>query len=570
MQNREIAGVFEKYATLLEIQDANPFRVRAYHNAAESVRALPRELSELIEDGADLTELHGIGDELAAKIHELVETGALQSLQALEREVPGELAELTELSGLGPKRVAALFHELDVRSTDDLEQAARAGQVSELDGFGEKTEQKILDELERQRVANARTPLPEAERIAEPLLEHLRACEGVKHAIIAGSYRRRRATVGDLDVVVTASDSASVMKRFTGYDRVAEVVSGGTTRSTVILEGGLQVDLRVVPEASYGAALYYFTGSKAHNVAVRTLAVRDDLKINEYGVYRDQQRLAGETEAGVFEQVGLAYIEPELRENRGEIEAAAAGKLPALVERGDLRGDLHSHTDATDGHASLRELAEAAAERGYDYLAITDHSQSVNVANGLDADRLLVQLDAIDELNESLQGLTLLKSCEVDILEDGSLDLPDAVLGRLDLTVCAIHSGFELSARKQTRRILRAMDNPRFTILAHPTCRLIGKREPIELDTQQIMEGARERGCILEVNAQPRRLDLDDVHCKMAHDLGVKLAISTDAHAANQLDCISYGVDQARRGWLESGDVVNTLDMDRLHPMLRR
>jgi DNA polymerase (family 10) len=360
------------------------------------------------------------------------------------------------------------------------------------------------------------------------------------------------------------------MTRFVEYDEVRDVISQGTTRSTVLLRSGLQVDLRVVAQVSYGAALYYFTGSKAHNIAVRTIAVKKKLKINEYGVFKGKRRVAGRTENEVFEAVGLRYIEPELRENRGEIEAAKKNRLPRLVSMSDLRGDLHAHTNATDGHHSLREMAEAAKRLGYAYLAITDHSKRVAIVHGMDEKRLRRQLDAIDRLNARLDGIRVLKGIEVDILEDGTLDMNDSVLKQLDLTVCAVHSGFRLSRDKQTERVIRAMDNPYFNILAHPTGRLINQRAAYEIDMERVMEAALERGCYLELNAQPERLDLNDVHCRMAKDLGLKLAISTDAHTMSNLEHMRFGVDQGRRGWLEPENVLNTRPWRELETLLAR
>jgi len=412
--------------------------------------------------------------------------------------------------------------------------------------------------------------LAEVEDIAESLLDHLCRAPGVKQAVIAGSYRRRKETVGDVDILITCKRGSDVMGRFVAYDEVREVVSRGATRSTVRLRSGLQVDVRVVAEASYGAALHYFTGSKAHNIAVRKVGVAGKLKINEYGVFRGEDRIAGRTEEELFEHVGLPYIAPELREDRGEIDAARRGALPNLITRDDLRGDLHCHTKASDGKYTLEEMAGAAQQRGYDYLAITEHSKRLTVARGLDERRLRRQMRDIDKLNDTLSGIRLLKGIECDILEDGSLDLPDEVLAELDLVVCSMHSKFDLPAEKQTERAIRAMDNPHVNILAHPTGRMMGQRGPHELDVERALQAARERGCFLELNAQPDRLDLNDTHCKLAKGLGVKLSLSTDAHTTNSLDYIRYGIDQARRGWLEAGDIINTRPWGELKKLLKR
>jgi DNA polymerase (family 10) len=570
VHNAEIARIFETYATLLEIEGANAFRVRAYRNAARTIEGLPHEAAALVAAGEDLSDLPGIGQDLAGKIKEIVETGELKALEEIEREVPKELAELTALPGLGPKRVQVLHEQLDIDNLEDLERAVRAGKLHGLEGFGAKTEAKIVKEIERHRAAGTRTKLVTAEAVAEPLLEYLKATKGVKQAIVAGSYRRRKDTVGDLDILVTAGRGSPVMDRFVDYDEVGEVVSKGTTRSTVLLRSGLQVDLRVVADASYGAALVYFTGSKAHNIAIRTIAVKKGLKINEYGVFKGERRVAGASEQEVYKQVGLPLIAPELREDRGEIEAARKGRLPKLVTVDDIRGDLHTHTKASDGRYTAEEMALAAKERGYAYLAISDHSKRVTIARGLDSKRLAKQIEEIDRLNDKLKGVRLLKSAEVDILDDGKLDLPDSILKELDLRVCAVHYKFGLPADKQTERIIRAMDNRYFNIFAHPTGRLMGEREAYAVDMERLMAAALERGCFLEVNSQPDRMDLDDMHCKMAKDMGLKLAISTDAHTTANLGYIRFGVGQARRGWIEPGDVINTRSWRELKALLKR
>ena len=570
VENSEIAALFTRFADLLEIEDANPFRVRAYRNAARTLAGYSRSIAQLVSEGRDLDELPGIGKDLAAKIETIVHTGRLPQLERIEKRTPGALSDLMQLPGLGPKRVKLLYRELRIRSVEDLRRAARSGNLAELPGFGAKTISKILKGLEQAESRPQRLRLDSAEQIAEPLISYLRGIRGVRSVDVAGSFRRRKETVGDLDLLVTSDRDAPVMPRFVRYGGIAEVLSQGGTRSTARLRSGVQVDVRVVPRESYGAALYYFTGSKEHNIAVRRLAVARKLKINEYGVYRGQRRIAGRNEDEVFRSVGLPYIPPELRENRGEIAAAQHQRLPQLVRLADIRGDLHSHTNASDGHASLRQMAEAARALGYRYLAITDHSRRLTIAHGLDRRRLLTQLDAIDKLNSGFRNFRLLKSMEVDILEGGSLDMPDEVLRRLDLVVGAVHSKFSLMRRQQTERLIRAMDNRYFNILAHPSGRLIGERQPMDIDMQKLMRAAKQRGCYLEINAQPQRLDLNDIYCKTAKDLGLKLVISSDAHSTDDLKLMRFGVDQARRGWLEPGDVLNTLDLDRLLATLKR
>ena len=570
IQNADIADIFTRVANMLEIEDANPFRVRAYRNAARTVSSLGRSVSEMVEDDQDLTELAGIGSDLAQKIREIVETGSLRQLEALEEQTPAGLNDLMGVSGLGPKRVAALYRELGVTSLKELKSAAESHEIREVDGFGEKTEQSILESLARSEGKEERIPLQEAEQRAAPLVDYLKDSKGIKQITVAGSYRRCKETVGDLDILVSCKRDENPMDRFTAYEDVRKVVSKGDTRSTVVLKSGLQVDLRVLPAVGYGAGLHYFTGSKAHNIAVRKRGVKKNLKINEYGVYRGKKRVAGKTEKEVYDAVDLPYIEPELREDNGEIEAAEKGRLPDLVAADDIRGDLHAHTNATDGQDSLEDMAEAAKDLGYRYLAITEHSRKVTMAKGFDADRLEEQIERIDRLNEALEDFRLLKGIEVDILEDGQLDLPDDILKELDLRVCSVHYHQNLPRKKQTRRILKAMENPYFNILGHPTGRIIGQRGPIEVDLEQVMKAAGENGCFLELNAEPDRLDLNDSHCRMAREIGVKVAVSTDAHSSGSLRFMRFGIHQARRGWLEAGDVVNTRSTAALLKMMKR
>ena len=568
--NEDIAAVFEEMADLLDIAGDNPFKIRAYRNAARTLRNLPREAAELLQTGEDLTRLPGIGKELAAKIRELVETGRLGALQRLHRRVPETLEQLLQIPGLGPRRVATLWHALGIRDLRQLERAARAGRLDALPGFGPKTVQRILDAIREQRIKDRRFLRHDAARHAEDLCRWLQGAEGVERVVVAGSFRRGRDTVGDLDILVTVRDGTDVMDRFTRWPRVAEVASRGITRSTVYLRNGLQVDLRVVAPEQFGAALAYFTGSRAHSIRLRRMAQERGLKINEYGVFRDGENLADEREESVYASLGLPWIPPELRENRGEFEAAREGRLPRLVTRADLRGDLHCHTGASDGHGSLREMAEAARAAGLEYLAITDHSPHIGVVHGLDEDRLLRQLDEIDRLNDELEGITLLKGMEVDILEDGRLDMPAAVLERLEVVIGAVHSHFRLGRKRQTARLLRALEHPQINLIAHPSARLIQRRDPIDLDWPHFLEAVAARGCLLELNSQPMRLDLDDLHARQAKELGIGIAIDSDAHGPADFALLEEGVLQARRGWLEPADVVNTLPLDRLRKRLRQ
>ncbi len=570
VHNADIAALFEEIADRLEIQGANPFRIRAYRNAARNLGELPQEARTLLARGEDLTRLPGIGDDLAAKVREIVDTGRCSLLDRLRRELPPAVTELLHIPGLGPKRVKALYHDLEVQTVEQLYRAARDGRIRTLPGFGEKTERNILQAVEAHVSQARRFKLAVAAQYAEALIRFLKSIPGVDQVVVAGSFRRMRETVGDLDILVTATADSPVMQRFTVYDEVAEVLSAGSTRASVVLKSGLQVDLRVVAQQAYGAALHYFTGSRAHNIAIRRLAQKRGLKLNEYGVFRGSTRIAGEDETSVYQCVGLPFIPPELREDRGEIEAAREGRLPKLVELADLRGDLHAHTQATDGHDSLREMALAARAFGLGYLAITEHSRRLTVAHGLDPLRLARQCDEIDRLNAELSGITLLKGIEVDILENGDLDLPDDVLGRLDLVIGAVHSQFHLSRAKQTERILRAMDHPHFTLLAHPSGRLIEQREPYDVDMLRIIRHAKHRGCFLELNAHPERLDLLDSQCQLAKEEGVRVSINSDAHSRFDFSNLRYGVGQARRGWLEKDDVLNTRPLAALRRLLKR
>jgi DNA polymerase (family 10) len=573
VHNSDVAEIFNKLADLLDIKGENPFRIRAYRNAARTIGGLSKNVAGLVEKGEDLSGLPGIGKDLAGKIEQIVKTGSLPLLGKLEKDVPPELSELMKMQGMGPKKIKFLFKELGITTTKELKQAAKERKIRMLPGFGLKTEQSILEEVkkkEKSKEEKERIKISVAEQIVYPLYEYLSEIKGIKDLEAAGSYRRRMETVGDLDILATCKTGSEVMDRFVDYEDVDKVLSKGNTRSSVVLRSGFQVDLRVVPAVSFGAALHYFTGSKAHNIAIRKRGVKKKLKINEYGVFKGKKRIAGRTEKEVYARVGLPYIEPELRENRGEIEAAEKDQLPELVTLQDIRGDLHTHTKFTDGHYSLEEMAEAARERGYDYLAVTDHSKHVTVARGLDAKRLARQLKEIDRVNEKLKGVRMLKSIELEILEDGSLDLPDDILKELDLVTCSVHYKFNLSREKQTQRIIKALDNPHINIVCHPTGRLINERQPYELNVERVLEAAKERGCFVELNAHPDRLDLNDSDCMMAKEMGVKLAISTDAHRLDDLDFMRFGVGQARRGWLEADDVLNTRSWRELKKLMKR
>lgn len=585
--NAKIAAILGDVADLLEIQGANPFRVRAYRNAIRTIETQTTPIAKMIAEGADLRALPGVGADMESHLRELVATGKLVIFDELAREIPLTLLELLRLPGLGPKKAKKLWQELGVTSLAELEAAAKAGRIATLEGFGPKSEQKLLAGLADLRQHASRFRLDVADRLIAPLVERLRAAPGVERLEVAGSYRRRKETVGDIDLLAIADDAAPVMQAFTSYPAVERIDGAGSTRGTVVLESGLQVDLRIVPRESYGAALVYFTGSKEHNVRLRQRAVERGLKLNEYGVFRADdedprrdsgrdpsprhgERVDGAEEADVYTAVGLPWIAPELREDRGEIDAAEHGELPRLLELEDLRGDLHMHSTWSDGKASIEEMLGACAARGYDYFAITDHSKAVGVVGGLDGKRLREQWQEIDEIRARFPDVRLLRGMEVDILADGALDLEDELLFGLDLVIVSVHSRFELPAAEQTKRILKAISHPAVHLLAHPTGRLLPRRKPYELDLDEVLHAAAELGVAVELNANPERLDLKDTHLMQAKKLGCKILINTDAHAPAHLDLTRYGVDQARRAGLEAKDVLNTLPFATLTKALRQ
>jgi DNA polymerase (family 10) len=568
--NIEIAGMLGKLADLLEIAGENPFRVRAYRNAVLLIESTPQSIASMVAAGEDLSQMPGIGEALAKKLKEMVETGHLTALEKEEKQVPPALLDLLRIPGLGPKRVHLIYEQLHLTTLTELDAAAKDGRLAALPGFGDKIVTDVRRHLAAHATGDTRRLRSEVEPLIESLVAALQNHRGTRQLILAGSMRRRAETIGDVDILAASEEGTTLADRFTTHDDVAEVIAKGATKSSVVLRSGLHVDLRVVPEASFGAALHYFTGSKTHNIAVRTRGVKMGLKINEYGIFKGRKQMGGRSEGDVFAAVGLPFIEPELREGRGEIEAAEQGQLPRLLTLADIRGDLHVHTTATDGRDSLEAMAQAARDRGYLYLAIADHSQRMTMAHGLNPARLAKQIREIDKLNARLAPFRLLKSVEVDILEDGRLDLPDETLKELDLVVAAIHLKQNLASEFQTERVLRAMDNPHVSILAHPTGRLINQRAPMDLDMERIVKAAHERGCHLELNAQPTRLDVTDLHCRMAREAGAQVVISTDAHSAAELDLMRHGVDQARRGWLEAGNVLNTLPLQELLGRLKR
>ena len=571
MQNPDIARLFDEVADLLEIRGENPFRVRAYRNAARTIRDYPEPIAELIHSGSkDLTEIPGIGEDLAEKIAAIVKTGDLPLRKKLAAKLPAGLLDLLRIPGLGPKRVRLLHQKLKVKSAADLAAALDKGKIQKLKGFGPKMEEKMRAGLGAAQVSERRLLLHEAEIQANAIVAHLEAGGGVKEIQVAGSYRRRKETIGDLDVLVTCADSARVMDRFVQYGEVAEVVSKGETRSTVKLRGGLQVDVRAVEPAAYGAALQYFTGSKAHNVELRKIAQDRDLKLNEYGLFKGTRRVAGATEAEIYAKLGLDWIPPELREARGEIALAREHRLPKLVELKDVRADLQMHTSATDGQATVDEMARAARALGYEYIAITDHSKRVTMTRGLDPTRLREQWRAIEQWNAANRGFTILKSVELDILESGQLDLPDDVLADADYVVATIHYGTNQTEAELTRRLVGAAEHPWVDAIGHPTGRLLGKREPYPLDFDALAQAAARSGCLLELNGHPERMDLPDTLAAAAKQHGVRFVLSTDSHQPNNLTFMRYAVDLARRAGLEAHDILSTRPLDEFRHELKR
>lgn len=583
MENIEIAHVLNDYAALLDIQGENRFRVLSYRKAAQTLEGLSRPVEQLLQEKEDLTELPGIGERMVEHIQEVVETGTLAALEKIQKQAPRSLAELTELANVGPKKAKQLYDQLNVASLSELQAALDAGQLEKLPGFGAKSIQKIRQALKEVQARGRRFKLIDADQLLQPLLDHMRKAPGIDQLEVAGSFRRRKETVGDVDLLATCDEPHPVMQHFQSYPQIKRVESAGTTRGTVILRSGLQVDFRIVPRRSYGAALHYFTGSKAHSVAVRTLGVERGLRINEYGVFRvprgkkaeqpgkeEGKRIGGEKEEDIFSAVGLAWIPPELREDGGEIPAAQTDTLPQLVTLDDIRGNLHMHSTWTDGADSIAAMAYACKELGYAYCAITDHSKSTRVAGGLDVAKFKKQWKEIDKIRRGLNGITLLAGIEVDILSDGSLDLPDDSLAEFDIVVASIHAHLHMPEKQMTKRILKALAHPVVDILAHPTARLINQREPIAVDLEAVFRAATDHDVAMELNAQPERLDLRDTQVRRACELGVKIAINSDAHSTANLRYMRYGVDQARRGWLEKQHVINTMTWRQLEKWLRR
>jgi len=570
MKNQEIAKIFNDIADLLEIKGENPFRIRAYRRAALNLESFAENVAETPKE--KLLQIPGIGQDLAAKVEEYVKTGKLRSYEDLKREVPEGLGVLLSVPSLGPKTAKLLSDKLKVKNLDDLERLAREHKLIGLPGIKEKTEENILKGVEMLKRGMERQPLGKVLPIADDMVEHLKKRAPVNKINIAGSIRRWKDTIKDIDILATAGDSRAVMNAFVHLPHVKDILMQGPTKSSVIIHEGLQVDLRVVEEESFGAALAYFTGSKAHNIRLREMAVKAGLKINEYGIFRekDDKKMGGEKEEDVYRMLGLPFIPPELREDTGEIEAAIEGRLPDLVTPGDIKGDLHVHTRRSDGSHDFHELIEEARKIGYAYIAITDHSKGLGIARGLSEERIIEEKREIEAINKRLRGFRLLAGVEVDIRSDGHLDFSDEILKQLDIVVASIHSGFRQTREQITRRMVSAMRNSYVSIIAHPSGRLLGERDPYDLDMKEVLKVAKETGTAIEINAYPLRLDLNDMHAKMAKEMGTKMVISTDTHVISQFNYMTYGVSIARRGWLEKSDVLNTMDYNALAKALKR
>ncbi len=569
MKNEFIAVQFELLADLLEIQGANPFRIRAYRNAARTISSTSESLSDLVAEKQDLTQFAGIGKDLAKQIEEITTKGQHSALEELRKQIPGGVLDMLRIPGVGPKKVSVFFNELSLKSLEDLKAACEAGRLSKLKGFGKKTEESILANIAMATEHSQRASISDARAAAEAIVEDLQKLKEVGQVAVAGSCRRRKETCGDLDVLATCSDSGPPMDCLASHPLVESVLQRGETKQRVRLKTGMELDLRVVPEESFGAAMQYFTGSKEHNVVVRQRAKDLGLKLNEYGVFRDDVQVAGRTEEEVYAAIGLPWFPPELRENRYEFEWADAGKLPELVTLADIKGDLHMHTTASDGAATIEQMAIAARERGLKYIAITDHSKRVSMANGLDAIRLRKHWEEIRRIRETISGIEILCGIECDILEDATMDLPDDVLAEADWVIAVLHYGLKQPGEQIMKRLMTAVSNPHVDIIGHCTGRMIGRREGADINFSELLKAAADNQVMMEINAHPSRLDLDDIHAAAAKDLGIPIVISTDSHSVNGFEVLEYGVDQARRAGLTKDDVANTRTLKEFRKLLK-
>lgn len=572
MKNSAIAKVFQDIADLLEIKGEIPFKIRAYQKAARAIEHLPVEIEQMVKEGGDLKNIPGVGEAIAKKTMELVTTGRLRYYDELRAEFPEGISTLLDIPGVGPKIAIRLCNELGVNTIEDLEAAILDGRVASLPRLGDKVAENILRQLQAMRTKERRIPIGEALPVVEEIMAELRGYAGLRNLTPAGSLRRFRETVGDIDLMGTADDRERILNAFVSLPQVKEVLAKGGTKASVLVPGDLQIDLRLVDHDCFGSLLQYFTGSKQHNIALRERGHRQKLKLSEYGITDLESGVTEKfaSEEAFYERLGLQFIPPELREGQWEVERAEQNAIPSLIELGDLKGDLHVHTNWSDGHDSIESMALAAKARGYQYIAITDHSMGRGIARGLNEERLRDQIAEIRELNERMDDFRILTGIEVDIRADGTLDLPEELLAELDIVIAAVHSAMNQEQGKITDRILRAMRNPHVDVLAHPTCRLLGEREPIMVDLEAILRAAVETNTALEINAMPSRLDLKDIHAFRAKELGGKLIIATDAHSASQLDIIRFGVGMARRGWCEAGHILNTRPLEEVEAFLRR
>ncbi|MDM7940638.1 MAG: DNA polymerase/3'-5' exonuclease PolX [Methanothrix sp.] len=571
LKNREVAGVLYEMAELLELHAENRFKIIAYSKAARAIESLKEDIEQLCKEGR-LQSLPGVGKAISEKVEEYLRTGQIQAHQDLLKKTPAGLAELLKISGLGPKTIFMLHEKLNITNLDELEKAAREHRIRRLPRMGAKSEKNILKSIERYRKRSTRILYSTAEPVVSEVLAYLQKMEGLEHITAAGSYRRGKETVGDIDILATATRPEEVVAAFVRMPMVEEVLSRGPTKASVIVKETIQVDLRIVEHRSYGTVLQYFTGSKEHNVLLRQLALDRGYSLSEYSLKRlsDGQGLFFDREEDVYAHLGLQYIPPEMREDRGEIEAARQGRLPELVSLMDIRGDLHVHSDWSDGRASIIEMARAAQALGYEYLALCDHSPSVGIAGGLAPEKLEEKIEAIAAVNEVLEGLTVLVGTEVDIKADGKLDYPNDLLARCDIVVASVHMGQQQKEREITGRLISAIENEFVDIIGHPTGRIINQREPYEVDMKAVLDAAARTGTAMEINAYPTRLDLNDVYARMAKDMGVKMSINSDAHEPEQLKVMKFGVNVARRGWLEKKDLLNALSLQDLLRALKR
>ena len=560
MKNRELADLFEKMADILEFKGENPFKISAYRKASRIIGDLTQDIEEIAEQG-ELKNIPGIGEGMAQKVVEYLKTGKISRFEEVKKGVPDELIAIMDIPGMGPKTLALIHKERGINNLSQLEKAVEDSSLTDLPGMGEKKIENIKRGIQLLKQSKGRMNLGVAFPVAKRIVETLRQKTGSKKIEWAGSLRRMKENIGDIDILATGLDKEKIIQAFIHLPEVKEVLASGETKASVIVERGTQIDLRVVEEDSYGAALQYFTGSKGHNIHLRGIAKAKGIKINEYGVFKGKKKIGGKEEKDVYRSLGMDWIEPELREDRGEIEAAQKGRLPKLVEETEIKGDLHVHSKWSDGTSSIEEIARAALKKSYQYVAICDHSKSLKIAHGLDESRLMEQIEEIDRINEKMKGFQILKGSEVDILSDGKLDLPEIILEKLDIVIGAIHSGFKQDKVKMTRRIIRALENPYIHILAHPSGRLLGARDPYEVEIEELMETAKKYGKALEINAYFERLDLDDIHCRKAKEMGIRVAIGTDSHHLDQMWMMSLGVAVAKKGWLETKDVLNTLSL---------